>query len=139
MLKPSMKKAAVTNPAKKVCRKRYNALGFASSAPKSVICARPLTISYPTGCCIKPLAARIQNADRLPPMATIHITAACSFFEMRSQPKIHTPRKVDSRKKASSPSTASGAPKTSPTKREYSDQFMPNWNSITMPVTTPMA
>ena len=27
----------------------------------------------------------------------------------------------------------------SPTKREYSDQFMPNWNSCTMPVTTPMA
>ena len=34
---------------------------------------------------------------------------------------------------------ASGAPKMSPTKREYSDQFMPNWNSWTMPVTTPMA
>ena len=47
--------------------------------------------------------------------------------------------KVDSMKKASSASIASGAPKISPTKREYSDQFMPNWNSCTMPVTTPMA
>jgi hypothetical protein len=37
------------------------------------------------------------------------------------------------------PSIASGAPKTSPTKREYSDQFIPNWNSWTMPVTTPIA
>jgi hypothetical protein len=46
---------------------------------------------------------------------------------------------VDSRKKAASPSMASGAPKTSPTKREYSLQFMPNWNSWTMPVTTPIA
>ncbi len=27
----------------------------------------------------------------------------------------------------------------SPTKREYTDQFMPNWNSCTMPVTTPSA
>ncbi len=46
---------------------------------------------------------------------------------------------MDSRKKASSASIASGAPKMSPTKREYSDQFMPNWNSCTMPVTTPIA
>jgi hypothetical protein len=27
----------------------------------------------------------------------------------------------------------------SPTNREYADQFMPNWNSCTMPVTTPSA
>ena len=27
----------------------------------------------------------------------------------------------------------------SPTNRENSDQFMPNWNSCTMPVTTPAA
>ena len=47
--------------------------------------------------------------------------------------------KVASKKKAISPSKASGAPNTSPTKREYDDQFMPNWNSCTMPVTTPMA
>jgi hypothetical protein len=26
-----------------------------------------------------------------------------------------------------------------PTKLEYSDQFMPNWNSCTIPVTTPGA
>ncbi len=47
--------------------------------------------------------------------------------------------KVDSKKKAIRPSIASGAPKISPTKREYSLQFMPNWNSCTMPVATPMA
>ena len=62
-----------------------------------------------------------------------------SFFGSLSQPKIHRPMNVDSRKNASSASSASGAPKTSPTKREYSDQFMPNWNSCTMPVTTPSA
>ena len=47
--------------------------------------------------------------------------------------------KVDSKKKATSASSARGAPKMSPKKREYSDQFMPNWNSWTMPVTTPAA
>jgi len=45
---------------------------------------------------------------------------------------------VDSKKKASRASMASGTPKMSPTKREYSDQFMPNWNSCTIPVTTPI-
>ena len=34
---------------------------------------------------------------------------------------------------------ASGAPKTSPTSREYADQFIPNSNSCTRPVTTPTA
>ena len=42
-------------------------------------------------------------------------------------------------KKAARASTASGAPKTEPTYREYPAQFMPNWNSCTMPVTTPTA
>ena len=37
------------------------------------------------------------------------------------------------------PSIASGAPKMSPTNREYSLQFIPNWNSCTIPVATPMA
>ena len=62
-----------------------------------------------------------------------------TFLGSLSQPKIHRPMKVDSRKNANSASSASGAPNTSPTNREYSDQFMPNWNSCTMPVTTPRA
>ena len=60
-------------------------------------------------------------------------------FETRSRPNRKTPRKVDSRKKASRPSAASGAPKMSPTNREYSAQLVPNWNSMMMPVATPMA
>src|SRR6478735_4643014 len=56
-----------------------------------------------------------------------------------SHPKIHRPMKVASKKNAMRPSKASGAPNTSPTKREYDDQFIPNWNSCTMPVTTPIA
>ncbi len=34
---------------------------------------------------------------------------------------------------------ASGAPKMLPTSREYAPQSIPNWNSCTSPVTTPMA
>ncbi len=50
-------------------------------------------------------------------MWTSHMHAACSLSGRRPQPKIHSPRKVDSRKKASRASIASGAPKMSPTKR----------------------
>ena len=49
------------------------------------------------------------------PSATIQIVARCRRGESRSQPKIQSPRKVASRKKAARPSIASGAPKTSPT------------------------
>jgi hypothetical protein len=73
------------------------------------------------------------------PRATIQMQAQWIRLGSRSQPKIHRPMKVDSKKKAISASIASGAPKTSPTKREYWDQFMPNWNSWTMPVATPRA
>jgi hypothetical protein len=51
-------------------------------------------------------------------MAAIQIVARCSLGGSLPQPKIHRPMNVDSRKKASSASMASGAPKTSPTKRE---------------------
>jgi hypothetical protein len=73
------------------------------------------------------------------PRWTTHRQPTCSGRGSLSHPKIHSPMNVDSRKNASSASTASGAPKMSPTKREYADQFMPNWNSCTMPVTTPIA
>ena len=65
--------------------------------------------------------------------------ARCTARGSRPQPKIHNPMKVDSKKNAISPSKASGAPKMSPTNLEYSLQFMPNWNSWTMPVATPSA
>ena len=73
------------------------------------------------------------------PIATAQMVARWRPRGSLSQPKIQSPMNVASKKNASRPSSASGAPKTSPTKREYSDQFMPNWNSCTMPVTTPMA
>jgi len=88
---------------------------------------------------MKELATKIQKAERLDPRATSQISAACSFLGSLSQLKTQTPMKVDSMKKASNASMASGTPKMSPMKREYSDQFIPNWNSCTKPVATPMA
>lgn len=52
------------------------------------------------------------------PIETIQMQARWIFFGSLSQPKIHRPMKVDSKKKAISASKASGAPKMSPTKRE---------------------
>ncbi len=60
----------------------------------------------------------MKYAERTVPMWASQIEARCSPRGSLSHPKIHRPRKVDSRKKASSPSTASGAPKMSPTNRE---------------------
>ncbi len=60
----------------------------------------------------------MKRAERAVPRATIHMVSACNRSGSRPQPNIQSPRKVDSRKKASRPSMASGAPKTSPTKRE---------------------
>jgi hypothetical protein len=113
--------------------------GLATRSEKLSISARPFRSAYPRGCCMNEFAIRIQRAEMLEPIATSQMEARCAFFDSRSQPKIHRPRKVDSRKKARSASIARGAPKTSPTNREYSDQFIPNWNSCTIPVTTPIA
>ena len=63
-------------------------------------------------------AARMNHADSAEPTATDQIAARCSPRGTRSHPKIQMPSSVDSRKNAASPSIASGAPKTSPTKRE---------------------
>src|ERR1700746_225343 len=88
---------------------------------------------------MKEFATMMKNADTLTAIATIQMQAKCTSLGSALQPQIHNPRKVDSKKKAARPSIASGAPKMSPTNREYSLQFMPNWNSCTMPVATPMA
>ncbi len=46
---------------------------------------------------------------------------------------------MDSRKKEKTPSIASVCPMTPPAASEKRAQFVPNWNSIGMPVTTPIA
>ncbi len=98
-----------------------------------------LTMSYPTGWCIQALANTIQNMLICVPMATSQMLASRTHRGRRSLPNHHSAMKVLSRKNAISTSSASGTPKMLPTKREYSLQFMPNWNSCTIPVTTPTA
>src|SRR3954468_6105987 len=82
---------------------------------------------------------RMKYAESHVPSAATQIVARGTRFDRRSQPKIQSPRNVDSRKNAPRPSIASGAPKTLPTYFEYTDQFIPNWNSCTRPVATPIA
>ena len=60
----------------------------------------------------------MKAAESTVPAATTQIQARWIRLGSRSQPKTHSPRKVDSKKKAARPSMANGAPKTSPTKRE---------------------
>ncbi len=134
-----MKNAASSRAAGTTCRICRMLKVLKTTAAKSVSSARPLRMAYPTGCCIQPLAVRIQIADRLLAPATSHITAACALRESFFQPKTQTPISVDSRKKAAVASMASSEPKMSPTYAEYPDQLVPNWNSSVMPVTTPTA
>ena len=60
----------------------------------------------------------MNMADRTVPSETIQMQARWIRRGSRFQPKIQSPRKVDSRKKAARPSMARGPPNTSPTKRE---------------------
>src|SRR5262245_14016577 len=81
----------------------------------------------------------MNAADRTVPSDTAQIVARCTRRGSLSHPNSHRPRNVDSRKNAARPSMANGAPKRLPTNREYAPQSMPNWNSCTSPVTTPIA
>ena len=80
--------------------------------------ARPFTTSDPTGRCIHELATMMKSADSQLPRANSQTVARCTRFDSRSQPKIQSPRNVDSSMNAASPSIASGAPNTSPTYSE---------------------
>src|SRR5690625_4579832 len=88
---------------------------------------------------MKEFAVKIQKADIIVPNDTSQMDKRCTRFDKRSQPNTQIPIKVDSKKNARSASIAKEGPNTSPTKREYVDQFIPNWNSCKIPVTTPTA
>ncbi len=135
---PSRNPPATAKAPKMVCGNVTSAVLLVKTAHASVIVARPLTISVPTGCCIQEFATRMKYAERIVASEAHQMVARWMRLGRRPQPKIHKPRNVDSTKKASSASIASGAPKTSPTKRLYSLHAMPNWNSCTIPVATPM-
>src|SRR5690606_1001185 len=138
---PATKAPAVRNDAATACRKAQIAVLLVSSATKFSNSARPVSglNRAPTGCCMNEFAAMMKYAEAFTANATIQMHVRCTHRLSRPQPKTHSPMKVDSKKKATRPSNASGAPKMSPTNREYSLQFMPNWNSCTTPVATPSA
>jgi hypothetical protein len=67
------------------------------------------------------LAGRIQSAEKFAPNATNQMEAKWIFSGILPSPNTQIPMKVDSAKKASKASRASGTPKMSPTKRENAD------------------
>ena len=71
------------------------------------------------------------------PAQTRNADSQCALGDSRLLPNKKRPRNADSRKKEKMPSIATGMPMTPPVRRENSDQLVPNWNSIGMPVTTP--
>src|SRR5271170_3070798 len=79
----------------------------------------------------------IKKPENQEPRKTRKAAAQCPQRDSRFSPKRKSPRNADSRKKEKMPSIAMGMPMTPPVRRENSDQLVPNWNSIGIPVTTP--
>ena len=74
--------------------------------------------AQPTGYCIQALATRIHQAEMVAPKPVSQVEARWKPGDTFFQPKYITATKVDSMKNATIPSTASGAPKISPTNQE---------------------
>ncbi len=72
------------------------------------------------------------------PSATITADSACAHCGTRERPNSSTPRNADSRKNAVSTSYAMKPPTTFDVAATNRLQFVPNWNGITMPDTTPI-
>jgi len=98
---------------------------------------RPSRTAYPAGVCIQ-LFAREDPERR-------HQRAECDHAggeEMRQRApgaaEQSTPRKLASRRTPSGPRRPAWVTGTLAVASEKRDQLVPNWNGITMPVTTPM-
>ena len=140
---PITKNAPTTQQAATVWKKRGKVDGLNVALKKSTSWTfwtpfASVTIRKPSGVCIHELATRIQNADSVVPTKTSRPPIQRTVELTRWRPNRTTPTKADSRKKANMPSAASGAPKMSPTNPTKRDQLVPNWNSMTMPLTTPI-
>src|SRR5580692_2656846 len=81
----------------------------------------------------------MKYPDNHDPRQTITAAHAMNGVGDFFLPYKSAPRKIDSRKNANMPSIASGCPTIEPLLREKAAQFVPNSNSIGMPVTTPAA
>ena len=72
------------------------------------------------------------------PIKTPIVEVKCTHGLTLFHPKSKIPKKVLSNPKANNPSAAKALPKISPTYLEYTDQLVPNSNSIIIPVATPI-
>ena len=97
----------------------------------------PSATTWPAGVCIHELATMIQNADRLPPSATMQVANRWIAGDTRFQPNIITPRNPASSMNAMAPSKPSMLPKKFPAACENGAQLVPNSNSSGNPVATP--
>ena len=96
------------------------AIGDRATAANEVISLRMVSglNVQPTGYCIHALATSIHQADSVAPMPVSHVAARWKPRDTLPHPKYITATNVDSMKKATMPSMASGAPKMSPTNHE---------------------
>ena len=78
-------------------------------------------------------------AESMVPKATAQMQARCTFFDRRSQPKIHSPRKVDSKKKRGQALHGQGAAEDVADVLGVGGPVHAELQSCTNPVTTPMA
>ena len=119
-LTPNTKHAPTIQPESTVWKNLFIATGESATAQKSNISLRTVSglNDMPAGYCIQPLAIKIQSAEREAPIIVNHVEAKWKRLLTFSQPKNMTAMKVDSMKKATIPSMASGAPKMSPTNHE---------------------
>ena len=96
------------------------AIGDKATSTNEVISLRMVSglNVQPTGYCIHELTTSIHQADSVAPMPVSHVAARWNPADTFFHPKNITATKVDSMKKATMPSMASGAPKMSPTNHE---------------------
>jgi hypothetical protein len=135
-----MTKQAVTTAPFMLCAYCQIAHGLKRNAEKLWSAISPLgSTACPTGCCIQASVATMKYPESHDPRKTRKAANQWPRGVRRFSPKRKRPRNEDSRKNEKTPSIASVWPITPPAALANSDQFVPNWNSMGMPVTTPMA
>src|ERR1051325_6288376 len=134
-----MKNEAVITAPLMLCAYCSSAQGFKSSLQKLVTWTLASAVRWnATGCCIQASVTMMKNPESHEPTKTRNADHQCPLGPSRFSPYRNNPRNADSRKNENTPSITSGVPITLPVTREKCDQLVPNWNSMGMPVTTPM-
>src|SRR5258708_19438018 len=123
-----------------VCGYCQRVHGFSSKPQKLFNSNVPLGPSeYATGCCIHASVATMKYPESHEPTKIIIAENQWPILPRRFSPNKKSPRNLDSTKNEKTPSIATACPITPPPAFEHADQFVPNSNSIGMPVTTPTA